>query len=414
MSAPRRAGRGPEAGRGHAGPGLVAGLVGLGVGLAAAGAGAAIGLAAERVSVGRLTRIDGDEDTDGRGGPALGSLRGEPHVVVSDGVPLHVEVDEPDPDMPAGLPTIVFSHGYALTLDSWHYQRLALRGRYRLVLWDQRGHGRSGTGPAGSSTIDQVGADLAAVIDQLAPEEPLVLLGHSMGGMTVMSLAALRPELFAERVAGVAMLATSAGGEGEAAFGLARFGGLAARLAPVAVRTLARQPGLVARGRRLGSDLEGLLVRRYSYASPVPPQLVAFSARMIASTRVEVISDFLPGFGNHDKRAALAAMTGLEVLVMVGDHDLLTPEENSERIVGLLPAAEHVVLEHAGHLLMLEHPDAVNAHLSGLLERVARKRAVATRPGRRRGGGRRTVGPGRGWRRRAAGLRQGDGSEEGQ
>ena len=84
---------------------------------------------------------------------------------------------------------MVVSHGYALSLDSWHYQRLALQGRVRTVWWDQRGHGRSQRGPVGSATIDQVGADLAAVIEATAPTGPLVLVGHSMGGMTVMSLA---------------------------------------------------------------------------------------------------------------------------------------------------------------------------------------------------------------------------------
>ena len=96
-------------------------------------------------------------------------------------------------DARGGPPTIVFSHGYALSLDSWHFQRKALRGRYRLVFWDQRGHGRSATGPHGSATIDQIGRDLARVIEALAPDGPLVLVGHSMGGMTVMSLAEQDP-----------------------------------------------------------------------------------------------------------------------------------------------------------------------------------------------------------------------------
>ena len=71
--------------------------------------------------------------------------------------------------------TVILSHGYALSMDSWHFQRKALRGRYRLVTWDQRGHGRSGNGPPGSVTIDQLGSDLAAVIDWLdrqLPEAP--------------------------------------------------------------------------------------------------------------------------------------------------------------------------------------------------------------------------------------------------
>lgn len=389
-------------------------LLALGVGLAATGMGAVLGLAAERVAVARVIRPNQveAEPGDGRGGPPLGSLRGEPRVVLSQKVPLHVEVDELAEGQTSPL-TIVFSHGYALNLDSWHYQRLALRGRYRLVFWDQRGHGRSGTGPLGSSTIDQVGEDLAAVIDAVAPDGPLVLLGHSMGGMTVMSLAQLRPELFTERVLAVALLSTSAGGLGGFDLGLSGLGRIGMMMAPVAARALAKQPKLVARGRRLGSDLEGLVVRRYSFASTVPPQLIAFSARMIAQTRMEVISDFLPTFSRHDKREALAALHGHRVLVMVGDSDLITPAEQSDDIIRLLPEAEHVVVRAAGHLLPLEHPDLVNSHLEELIAEADAAARADARPIRRRNWGRRTVTPVRQrWPRRAAQRSVGKRGEE--
>ena len=100
-------------------------LITLGIGLAAAGVGAVAGVAAERLAVGRpvLRRLPQDEDE-----VPLGSLREVPLVVTSDdGTQLHVEVDEPEEPDPYGL-TVVVSHGYALSLDSWHYQRLALRG----------------------------------------------------------------------------------------------------------------------------------------------------------------------------------------------------------------------------------------------------------------------------------------------
>jgi pimeloyl-ACP methyl ester carboxylesterase len=377
------------------------GLIALGVGLAAAGAGAALGLAAERLAAGRvlggeLPEAGTGDLPDPLGGPALGSVHGEARIVLADdGVPLHVEVDEPPEggrrgDAPL---TFVLSHGYALTLDSWHYQRLALRGRGRLVLWDQRGHGRSGTGPPDASTIDQVGADLAAVIEEVAPEGPLVLLGHSMGGMTVMALAAKRPELFAERVVGVGLLSTSAGGLGDLDLGLPGFGRVAVRAAPLAARVIARSPGLAAQGRRVSSDLEALLVRRYSFASDVAPALVRFSTGMIAATRFEVISDFLPTFAGHDKRDALAAMADAEVLVLVGDHDMLIPAGHSEDIASRLPAAEHVVVRHGGHLVLLEHPRVVDAHVLELAERAAQVARTSPPRGRRTAWGRRTVTP---------------------
>ena len=378
-------------------PSVRVGLLSLGVGLAAAGVGAAVGVAAERLAMGRPL-LPGAADDDGED---YGDLHTPAVAVVADdGVALHVEVEEPDAEHAARIArgeqapvTVVLSHGYALSMDAWHFQRKALRGRHRLVLWDQRGHGRSGTGEPGSATIDQVGRDLGAVIDAVAPDGPLVLVGHSMGGMTVMALAERRPELFAERVLGVALVSTSAGGLAEVDLGVARMGRLVQRAAPGALRVLNRTPRLVQRARTLGSDLESVLVRRYSYASDVSPALVRFTAHMIAATRLEVIADYLPTFSAHDKRAALAALDGIEVLVIVGDHDLMIPAEHSEAIVDALPGAEHVVVRDAGHLMLLEHPDVVTEHLVGLIDRALRSAAGRpdSPPGRGRPGVRRTV-----------------------
>lgn len=361
------------------------GLVSLGVGLAAAGVGAALGLAAERAALGRpvLPHVGGgrrtpaSEVTDGP--PPLGSIRGRAaQVVTDDGLDLYVEIDDAaeHPDEGANL-TVVFCHGYALTHDSWHYQRLAVRERgWRAVYWDQRGHGRSATGPEGGATIDQLGRDLAAVLDDVVPTGPVVLVGHSMGGMTVMSLAHERPEFFRDRVLGVALISTSAGGLGTVDLGLRGLGRMVQKVAPAAVQALTRTPGLVERGRRLGSDLETVIVRRWSFDSKVPEELVHFSASMIASTRLEVISEFLPEFSQHDKREALAVMRDLETLVLVGDGDLLTPLDHSEEIARLLPGAEHVVVHKAGHLVMLEHPGVVNEHVCDLIVRSWRNANV--------------------------------------
>jgi pimeloyl-ACP methyl ester carboxylesterase len=381
-------------------------LVSLGVGLAAAGVGAALGLAAERVTVGKPLRAPVDDHGRPVDAEGYGTIHSAPvRVEADDGTLLHVEVDELEPPEPPGRRsagrrgrrepplTVVFSHGYALSLDSWHYQRKALRGRYRMVFWDQRGHGRSATGPPGSATIDQVGKDLRRVLEAVAPQGPLVLVGHSMGGMTVMSLAHQDPGLFDERVLGVALVSTSAGGLGHVDFGLPHLGPFFQRLAPTAVKALAWTPALVERGRRIGSDLEALLVRRYSYASPVAAELVRFTADMIASTRLEVISDFLPAFSTHDKREALATLRGHEVLVMVGDGDLLTPVAHSEEIVKRIPGSEHVVVRESGHLLMLEHPEVVTMHLIDLVDRSLRHRDTTSEERRRLPLVRRTVTP---------------------
>src|SRR3954469_5607516 len=129
-------------------------------------------------------------------------------VRTDDGVDLHVEVEE-NPDSPL---TVVLAHGFTARLAEWQLQREALRPRARLVLFDQRGPGRSRWAHLTKAPLDRTGRDLGEVLDATTPEGPVVLAGHSMGGMSVMALARQRPELFGTRVVGVFLLATSAGG----------------------------------------------------------------------------------------------------------------------------------------------------------------------------------------------------------
>ena len=158
-------------------------------------AGAAAGVVAERLLV-RKSLGGGLLDTEG-----YGSVRGEVIPLTSfDGTELYVEVDEA-PNAVDDL-TIVFAHGFTLNQDAFHYQRTALRGLARLVFFDQRGHGRSSLPVESPANIDQLGLDLSAVLEATAPTGPVILVGHSMGGMTIMSLAAHHPELFGPRVRG--------------------------------------------------------------------------------------------------------------------------------------------------------------------------------------------------------------------
>src|SRR5215468_3646562 len=180
----------------------VTGAAGVVAGATVAGAGAVV--AAERIAVARLR---------GRGDPAsaelLGELRGRPLTVLTeDGVPLHVEMNGP----PAAPITVVFCHGYTLNQDCWHFQRRDLSD-HRLVFWDQRDHGRSGRSESGAASIDQLGADLKAVLDAVTPGDAhVVLVGHSMGGMTIMALAQQHPELFGTKVVGSVLINTAARG----------------------------------------------------------------------------------------------------------------------------------------------------------------------------------------------------------
>ena len=342
-------------------------------------AGAAVGLAAERYAVGRSFRSAHDLD---RAEP-FGELRGTVGpVTATDGVRLHVEVDGLAAGSRRTPPvTVVFCHGLALHQDSWHYQRRDLADIAddggRLVFWDQRGHGRSGRGDAEHATIDQLGRDLYAVIKATAPKGPVVLVGHSMGGMTIMALAEQHPDLFGKRVVAVALVATSPGRLAEVTFGVPAAAGRALRrVAPKALAALNQRPGLVARGRSLGADIEFVLTKRYSFATDVPPSLVHFVSQMHDTTPLDVIAELFPAFDSHDKLDALAVLNGVETLVLGGERDVMTPADHSREMVARIPGAELVILPEAGHLVMLEHHDVVTDRLRDLVERALRHRAA--------------------------------------
>ncbi|MFD5948680.1 alpha/beta fold hydrolase [Streptomyces collinus] len=374
------------------------GIAGVAIGVVAAGA--AAGVALERMTVGRGMRQKARLALDSAG--PYGSLRGMPgKAFADDGTELYYEVDDLDEEAaPAAIGprrrrlfgrkspapvTVVFSHGYCLSQDSWHFQRAALRGVVRTVHWDQRSHGRSGRGVAQTRddepvTIEQLGRDLKAVIDAAAPEGPLVLVGHSMGGMTVMALADQYPELISERVVGVAFVGTSSGRLGEVNYGLPVAGVNAVRrVLPGVLKALGQRAELVEKGRRATADLFAGIIKRYSFASrDVDPAVARFAERMIESTPIDVVAEYYPAFNDHDKTEALVHFAGLPVLVLAGVQDLVTPSEHSEAIADLLPDAELVLVPDAGHLVMLEHPEVVTDRLADLLTRTGAVPAGAT------------------------------------
>ena len=326
--------------------------------------GAAVGLAAERYAVGRSFRGEDPEADE-----PFGKLRGRAVPVrADDGVALHVEVEESGKDAPV---TVIFSHGLALDQGSWHYQRRDLADIGKLVFWDQRGHGRSSRGKPERATIDQLGADLHAVLEATAPKGPVVLVGHSMGGMTIMALADQHPELFGKRIIGVGLISTSPGKLAEVSLGVPAAAGRALRrVAPKALAALNRRPGLVAGSRKLGSDVEFVLTKRYSFATDVPPSLVRFVTRMHDATPLDVIAELFPAFDAHDKLEALDVLNGVEALILSGEQDVMTPADHSRDMVEQVPGAELVILDNAGHMIMLEHHELVSDHIRDLVVRA--------------------------------------------
>lgn len=351
--------------------GVAGGVVG------AAATGVAVGAAArKRKQISTARRRLATQLSDGTAEPGT-QPPGEPSsVTADDGVRLSCEeIDLSDGSGDGPVLTVVLVHGFALDRRTWHFQRRSLAElvdpAVRLVLYDQRSHGRSERATRESCTIEQLGRDLDAVIRALAPEGPLVLVGHSMGGMTLMALAEQHPELFTERVLGVALVSTSAGEVASA--GLQ--GALLSRRNPLTrgVGLLARlQPTLVDVVRGVAGDLIWAITRSFAYGDrSVAPWLVDLVDTMISSNAVDALTDFVDTVGSHDRVAALPALAGCEVLVAAGEADRVIPFAHSERIAAELPDATLVRFPGVGHLPMLEQHEAMDEALIALLRRSA-------------------------------------------
>ncbi|WP_158881624.1 alpha/beta fold hydrolase [Amycolatopsis anabasis] len=294
-------------------------------------------------------------------------------VAADDGTPLAVSEIDPEDGGPAEV-TLVGVHGFALSQRSWHFQRRDLAAlrlpRVRQVYYDHRGHGLSGPATQETSTIEQMARDLDAVLRAVAPDGPIVLIGHSMGGMVIMELAERNPELFADRVQAVALIATAAGEVG--ARGLPR--SLLSKYNPLTrgVGGLAEwQPGLVEFVRAAGGQLTRQAVRRLAFGDrDVSPRLVDFMLEMLDVTPVRGLVNFVDTLGSHNRYAALAGLKHAHVLVIGADSDRFTPYSHAERIAAELPDAELVRVRGAGHMVQLEQPELVNSHLIDLLQRA--------------------------------------------
>jgi pimeloyl-ACP methyl ester carboxylesterase len=295
-------------------------------------------------------------------------------VTTPDGVPLVIREVGP---ITAPL-TVVFAHGFCLRMGAFHFQRTALADRWgpqvRMVFYDQRGHGQSGEAPTDTYTVTQLGQDLETVLQVMVPRGPIVLVGHSMGGMTILSHARQYPQHYGARVVGAALISS-------AAEGLPRspLGEILQNPALEAVRFAARYaPKMVHRGRGAARSVLRPILRAASFGGEtVSPSVVAFSERMIHDTPVATLVEFLHALEVHDESAALPVLANVSTMIACGDNDILTPVVNSEEMAAALPGSELVIVNGAGHLVQLEQPDVINDALVRLVERATPSKLVA-------------------------------------
>jgi pimeloyl-ACP methyl ester carboxylesterase len=307
-------------------------------------------------------RSDGKKVLEALGDDSFGSVHGRhEHVTSPDNLSIHIEVDTPR-NSEEGIPTIVFLHGWMCDLDSWHFQRLALRQQARMVFIDLRSHGKSSRSDAASSSLDFLADDLDAVLESTCgpadePGPPIILVGHSMGGMTIMKLAITHPEWFEHRVAGTVLVATSSG------------------------HLMKRSPGLRAISSFLRSGQAVLdwgrefnsrtIIRRVVLGSYATDLAVEMSNAMILHMSSTVIADFLPNFLDLDLSAGLPAIAKTRTVIVGGTADQLTPFSHSKWMHNHIAGSELDAVTGAGHMVMFEEPDQVTDAILRVLRDVS-------------------------------------------
>jgi pimeloyl-ACP methyl ester carboxylesterase len=331
--------------------------------LGALAAGAAVGLTAERYLVGRDRKRPDPEAKE-----PFGELRGESigPLPSFDGTRLNVEQAGP-----AGGPTVVLVHGFSLNLTTWHYQIRDLPPAHRVLVYDARGHGRSEKAREGEWSLDALARDLEHVIRTHGGSDPVALVGHSMGGMTVLKFAELFPEQIGSRVGAIVLVNTTAADVmGGMLPGAARR--LTAAINMVqegAVRALASNAGRVDKLRGRSRDLAYLAVRAMGLGPKALPSVVEFVDSMLAETPTEVWASLLPALLGMDVSKVLDVLD-VPTLVVAGSHDRLCPPGGAERMAKAIKGAELAVIRDSGHMSMLERPHSFNARLRGFLSRV--------------------------------------------
>ncbi|ROT26820.1 alpha/beta hydrolase [Micromonospora sp. HM5-17] len=297
-------------------------------------------------------------------------------IPLTDGVRLHGTSTGPT-DAPL---TVVLLHGWTLDGRIWHRQVTALREAsgtpLRVVTYDARGHGRSGPTTLRSATLARLGDDLAEVLAQVAPHGPVVLAGHSMGGMTILEYAHRHPDDFARRVAGLVLVSTTAEGHTHTCYGVSP---RLARLIRVAETTGA---GLLARcgGLRTPRPLLHALrptLRWLLFGDVCRPADLRLTTAAVARASMVSIGGFRPSIGAQRRLETLAALADIPAAILVGDRDRLTPPPCALSIVAALPSIALTVCPGAGHMLMLERPDEVTAALRAVTGQAAARTGAA-------------------------------------
>jgi pimeloyl-ACP methyl ester carboxylesterase len=257
-------------------------------------------------------------------------------------------------------PTVLLLHGANLSADVWSYQLRDLALTHRVIALDLRGHGLSRAGAEGV-TISAMAGDVAEVLAEL-DIGPVVLAGHSMGGMVCLRVARRHPDLFGTRIGAIALIATSGG----LSLPVASWGRLAATVSRVAGAGV----GIWRPGRStVPTGDAGYLASRLGFGRRPRPAEVAATLRMLRAMDPEVFTGLVGEVLGFEERAAFGNVE-VPVVVAVGKSDHLTPPPFARRLAAGFEHASLFEYDGAGHMLMYERREEISGLLEALSARV--------------------------------------------
>ncbi|MBK8469292.1 MAG: alpha/beta hydrolase [Candidatus Phosphoribacter sp.] len=287
-------------------------------------------------------------------------------VPVSFGANLFAEEILPDRPAAAGAPTVVLAHGWCLDHTSWHKVIADLRRRrdVRIVVFDLRGHGKSTMGVVDEPSVRILGDDFYEVIDMAAPDGPLVLGGHSMGGMSIMSYAGLHHDHFSARVRGTVLASTASSIEGRTPVPLeSLIMGIASRAPGIPPRLLVPR---IVQGRLL-------------FGENADPNDIKHCIHQIKNTKMPTIGRFFNAISKHNEAEALAHFVDVPTHIITGSEDRLIPVPHAQALRQRIPAADLHVVPDAGHMTIYEAAEFITDTIVSLLDSAPPARRSASR-----------------------------------
>lgn len=243
-------------------------------------------------------------------------------------------------------PPILLVHGFPLDHTMWREQIDHLSQSHRVIAPDLRGFGQSGSVDASGVAMADFADDLAALLDALAITAPICLCGLSMGGYIALEFV----RRHRNRVGSLILCDTKAAPDDEAGKKVRE---------QTALKVLENGPEFLA---------EAMAEKLFAPSTrDENPQIVRQVQDVIRGTARESIAAALRGMAGRADSTDLLPTIDLPTLVIVGEHDAITPSDEMQTMAQAIPGATFVEVANVGHMAPLESPGAVNAAIDHFL-----------------------------------------------